>query len=66
MRYAMGRETIAAGTLPAQIAEAHYERLNESQRRQLVQEIDRHEEEYVRYHGDSLRAFGDPYIDAPQ
>lgn len=65
MRYAMGRETIAASTLPGEIAQVYYHRLTEQQRRQLVEEIDRHEEEYARYHGESSRVFGDPVIDAP-
>lgn len=66
MRYAMGRETIAASSLPGEIAQAYYHRLSTAQRRQLVEELDRHEEEYIRYHGNGERAFGDPVMDAPQ
>lgn len=66
MRYAMGRETIATSSLPGEIAQAHYHQLSELQRRQLVAEMDRHEEEHIRYHGNGERAFGDPVMDAPQ
>lgn len=65
LRYAVGRETIAAATLPGDILQAYYWRLNASQRAGIVQELNRHEEECIRCNGESNRAFGHPAIDRP-
>ena len=65
LRYAVGREAIAASTLPGDILQSYYWRLSEGQRRTIVQELDRHEEECIRMNGERNRAFGHPTADRP-
>ncbi len=65
LRYAMNRQTIASSTLPQDLVKAYYHRWTENQKKTIVTECERNEEEILRWSGGKSKAFGDETIDRP-